>query len=557
MNMEINIFKKFLLTLNALCILFFASNVYAASVGDHVNFNVEEKFDASVRSQVSAELVKVYPNIYFYVEKNWWDSQFDSKKNEILFNLDGLSSEFNNRIYPILTSIYGSEWNPGVDNDPRITIFFHSMKDGAAGYFRSNDEYLKLQIPNSNEREMIYINLSHINSPKLKVFVAHEFTHLIEFNQKERINKIQEEVWLNEGRADYSSTILGYDDIYENSNLQSRVRDFLQNPTDSLIEWQETKYDYSSVNLFLHYLTDQYGLDVLSTSLKSKFVGIDSINDSLKKQGSQEDFGQIFINWEIATLLNDCSVDIKYCYLNQNLKKIKINPTLNFLPLSGSSSLSVSNIIKNWSGGWQKIIGGNGGNLNLNFSSLAGLNFKVAYIIFDKDGNYSVKFMQLDNDQKGSLKIDNFGTQYSSLVIIPSLQTKNIVFDGNEPSYPYSFTVSMNGSLPESEQDVIQKLLDQIVSLKKQIENLKNGINQSDGSCSLSSNLSIGLNNQDVTCLQQFLKDQGQDIYPEGLVTGYFGSLTKSAVVRFQQKYNIPGTGFVGPLTRSKINQLI
>ena len=72
--------------------------------------------------------------------------------------------------------------------------------------------------------------------------------------------------------------------------------------------------------------------------------------------------------------------------------------------------------------------------------------------------------------------------------------------------------------------------------------------------------------NSEVRCLQGFLKLYGQDIYPEGLITGNFGNLTKSAVIRFQEKYKneilIPagisqGTGFVGPLTRNKINNLL
>jgi peptidoglycan hydrolase-like protein with peptidoglycan-binding domain len=59
---------------------------------------------------------------------------------------------------------------------------------------------------------------------------------------------------------------------------------------------------------------------------------------------------------------------------------------------------------------------------------------------------------------------------------------------------------------------------------------------------------------------------QGSDIYPEGLLTGNFGNLTKSAVARFQEKYKnevlLPlglseGTGFAGVLTRQKINQLL
>ena len=105
---------------------------------------------------------------------------------------------------------------------------------------------------------------------------------------------------------------------------------------------------------------------------------------------------------------------------------------------------------------------------------------------------------------------------------------------------------------------MIQKLQDQIAALKKQIADLiakNNGPLPS--ACQLQTNLYVGVSNVgQVTCLQQFLKLQGADIYPEGLVTGTFGNLTKAAVIRFQKKYNLPSTGFVGILTRTKIYQL-
>lgn len=70
-----------------------------------------------------------------------------------------------------------------------------------------------------------------------------------------------------------------------------------------------------------------------------------------------------------------------------------------------------------------------------------------------------------------------------------------------------------------------------------------------------------GLKSAQVNTLQDFLRSQGSDIYPEGLVTGYFGPLTRGAVERFQAKYGIAnkgdvGYGFVGPKTRAKINSL-
>lgn len=67
--------------------------------------------------------------------------------------------------------------------------------------------------------------------------------------------------------------------------------------------------------------------------------------------------------------------------------------------------------------------------------------------------------------------------------------------------------------------------------------------------------LALGVQNGDVRKLQELLA-QDPSIYPEGLVTGYFGSLTQAAVKRFQTKYGLPPSGRVGPLTRAKLNEI-
>ena len=51
--------------------------------------------------------------------------------------------------------------------------------------------------------------------------------------------------------------------------------------------------------------------------------------------------------------------------------------------------------------------------------------------------------------------------------------------------------------------------------------------------------MAYGDSGEGVRQLQIFLKAQGPEIYPEGLITGYFGSLTQKAVQRFQEKYGI------------------
>ncbi len=68
--------------------------------------------------------------------------------------------------------------------------------------------------------------------------------------------------------------------------------------------------------------------------------------------------------------------------------------------------------------------------------------------------------------------------------------------------------------------------------------------------------LDLGARGINVTNLQTFFADNAA-IYPEGLITGYFGGLTGSAVKRFQATYGFDQVGRVGPITREKINSLI
>jgi PKD repeat protein len=73
--------------------------------------------------------------------------------------------------------------------------------------------------------------------------------------------------------------------------------------------------------------------------------------------------------------------------------------------------------------------------------------------------------------------------------------------------------------------------------------------------------LKVGSSGDDVTRLQQYLA-RDTSVYPEGQVTGYFGSLTQAAVKRWQAKYNIissgdeatTGYGQVGPRTAAAMS---
>jgi|CXWL01.1.fsa_nt_gi peptidoglycan hydrolase-like protein with peptidoglycan-binding domain len=69
----------------------------------------------------------------------------------------------------------------------------------------------------------------------------------------------------------------------------------------------------------------------------------------------------------------------------------------------------------------------------------------------------------------------------------------------------------------------------------------------------LTQQLDLGDTNSDVTSLQTFLAAD-TTIYPEGIVSGYFGALTAAAVSRFQSANGLAAVGRVGPQTLGLIN---
>jgi hypothetical protein len=72
----------------------------------------------------------------------------------------------------------------------------------------------------------------------------------------------------------------------------------------------------------------------------------------------------------------------------------------------------------------------------------------------------------------------------------------------------------------------------------------------------ITSQLEEGAMGTEVSSLQTFLASSPQ-VYPQGLVTGYFGPLTRAAVTQFQIAYGIPAVGRVGPQTLVVMNSLI
>lgn len=432
---------------------FWCQPALAFKLGENQVFSVDASYDINDRAQIKATLRQVGDHALYYAADDWWLSLGPVEAENANAAILNLSDEFDKTIYPRLTQVFGSEWSPGIDNDLRITILITKIKKGTGGYFNSIDEYSKAQIVSSNEREMIYLNSAYLSSVSAKSFLAHEFQHMINFYQKEKLRNSLEDIWLNEARSEYASSLCGYDSPYEGSNLERRVRDFLRYPTDSLTEWQNESADYAAVNLFMQYLVSRYGEQILTKMMKTEIVGIDSINQALASAGFSERFRDIFNNWTIANFVNDCQLGEgqRYCYLNSRLtyEYFHLRPQMsNLLAVREGVNFSFADSLKDWSGRWYEILPlGSGLNLMVNFQGASATNFQAILLIFNIDGSKNIRFLKLDSAQAAGAIVPDFGNQVSGVVLVLFSQTKQSGFSANEPTYQFSYNVKITSAI--------------------------------------------------------------------------------------------------------------
>lgn len=595
--------KKKKLLLGFIFILFLLpSFVRADELDDEKTFFVDPDFEKSGSDQIEAVLQAKNTDLYFYLDKDWWEDLPYREKKEVDNSITSLASTFTSHIYPTLTEEFGKEWRLGIDGNRHVTVLIHPMRSNAGGYVRTNDEYEGPGITGSNEREMVYLNADLVTSIAAPSYLAHEFMHLIIFNQKDKLRSVSEERWLSEMRSEYAPSFLGFDEQFGGSNLEQRINTFLNYPSDPLTEWGNEEADYGVVNLFGQYLVEKYGVNMLSSSLKSRLVGIESLHEILEEKGVEKDLSRIFVDFLVTVYVNDCSLGEEYCFDNEYLRAINVAPQVNFLPLKGSSSLQVNQSAKDWEGNWYKFAGGKKGALKIQFIRSVGEEFEIAYLVRDFTGEYDLNFLELDEEGKGKILVPGFGTDVSSVTLIPVVTTKKSGFSSDEQEVSFFWeatTITEEGELEKEEggndsgyiqrpvsemgrEELLAKIRELeglLASLRSRLASLTGGDNVGEGDdaevdgevdlngcVGFSTDLRKGMRREKVTCLQEFLKSRGEDIYPEGLVTGYFGPLTERAVIRFQERHKEDvlgpwdlekGTGFVGETTRNKINELI
>ena len=238
--------------------------------------------------QSEFELALVTPNAYWYVE-NGLDIN--------LSDLERSASVFEDDIYPPVTGIFGSEWTPGIDNDPRLNILNASLSN-VAGYYSSVDEYPISIRPKSNQREIIYINAKSVlpGGSTYNEVLAHELQHAIHWNAD-----VSEDTWINEGLSELASSIA--------LNSTYSIWQFLRAAPVSLINWPTSSVgtinNYGASSLFMHFVSEHYGgHDGLSTLVAQPKDGIDGVNAYLEEMGYDSRVEDVFREWTAANQLD-------------------------------------------------------------------------------------------------------------------------------------------------------------------------------------------------------------------------------------------------------------
>jgi hypothetical protein len=276
-------------------------------VGTVLSFQASN-LDDDMNFEIDARLVYKTDHVYMWVEEG---VDFDQGEIELAADL------FEENTYPTNREFFGSEWTPGVDGDPHLSIL-HASNLGrtVAGYFSSADSYVQAVREDSNEMEMFYIHVdkgTDIGGPFYNGVLAHEFQHMIHWN-----NDRNETTWLNEGCSELAMELNnraysggpGYYDVGGSEYA------YLDNPDTQLNTWPEVSQTgsasahYGASYLFMSYFLDRFGEEATQALVAHDENGLDSVDavlqDELALTITHED---LFADWAIANMLDDPTLD--------------------------------------------------------------------------------------------------------------------------------------------------------------------------------------------------------------------------------------------------------
>lgn len=291
------------------------------SLGDQESFWVLN-LDTIEAFRVQATLRHISPHLYIWVQDDI-NVQQDA--------LERSAKAFEEQSYPTVRHYFGSEWRPGIDNDPRLAIL-NARFSGALGYFSSGDEFPTAVMPYSNQREMFYINPDHAppGSASYDGTLAHEFQHMVHW-----FADSNEDTWVNEGASELAMHLCGYP-------REARINLFAHNPDTQLTTWDSysTTEHYGASFLFLAYFAERFGPEMTRELVANELNGIAGFESVLQAHQSNLSFQDLFADWVIANYLDgESNVDhITYAYEGLDVQ-VQVERTVSSYPTQGDGTV--------------------------------------------------------------------------------------------------------------------------------------------------------------------------------------------------------------------------
>ncbi|MFC1770638.1 hypothetical protein ACFLZV_02010 [Candidatus Margulisiibacteriota bacterium] len=227
----------------------------------------------------------------------------------------------------IITSVINTFGQPtDIDNNSQIVIVFYELSDPSiCGYFYSGDLYSTTSIPESNEMEVIYINLlcddDGPSGQLSRQTIAHELQHCINYSSRVITNSLPEmDIWLDEGLAMSAEHVMLGQVVEEVITYMKIDQNNLIRNGFPLCVWTGDLENYTLSYLFMSYCRIQAdnGSGVFKEVIENQYgdyKGIESIMNA--KNSDFTDFKTLLMSFFIANLLKQ-STGI-YGYKTENI----------------------------------------------------------------------------------------------------------------------------------------------------------------------------------------------------------------------------------------------